>query len=117
MWAFLTIVVFLILSAICALLAYTFREDFKKLRDAFSTEYDSKISLLQAEKADKLKELAEYEQNFAEKKIKLAELRHQLSITRVTSKLMQVRSGYRRAIITGIQDMTNNIAKARDELV
>ena len=117
MWAFLTIVVFLILSAICALLAYTFREDFKKLRDAFSTEYASKITLLQAEKADKLKELAEYEQNFAEKKIKLAELRHQLSITRVTSKLMQARSGYRRAIITGIQDMTNNIAKARDELV
>ncbi len=117
MWAFLTIVVFLILSAINGLLAYTFKNELKKKKINFNTVYQAKLDAKTEELAKIQKELDDYKKKVAEKKLKIAELTHQLSIARFTSKLMQARVEYRNAMVSSIRSMTENIAKVRDELV
>lgn len=117
MWTLLTIVVFLTLSVINGLLAYTYRQEHKQKVSRFEPNFESKLKEAREELKKVEADLNEYTAQVSEKQLKVAELRHKLSIARTTSKLMQARVEYRSAMVQSIREMTSNIAAARDQLV
>ncbi len=116
MWMFLTIVVFIVFSAITGLLGYTIQDKTKQLKSDKS-DLELRIQTFTNEYNALKTQFDEYNAQVTAKRLQIAELMQELTVTRVLSDHIQSRGEYREALVKSIRDMTSTLAAARDELV
>ncbi|MFA4986695.1 MAG: hypothetical protein WC712_08940 [Candidatus Brocadiia bacterium] len=117
MWIFLTGIVFLILAAIFGLIAYNSQVDLKKGNQTFEARFEGQLKRLKADVVKKTAEMAELNAQIAAKKLESATLEHQMNLAVSEKEMLQTRIKKLESLVRTTQEMTQNIATCRDELV